>query len=317
MAKGKIKKYILTVTLNPAVDKIIRVKNFRAGRTSLDKGIVLSAGGKGINVSRVLGRFGLFSMATGFVGGVAGRFIKDGLEREGIKFDFVEIKKDSRTNLTIIDPDTMKVTRILEEGPVIQPPEWARFRERYDLLLRKCSLVVLSGRKAAGLSDGTYAELIKLAHKRKIRTVLDTHGQPLRNGLRAKPFCIKPNREEAEALLGEKLNTLTKVKKAISFFHRQGVAIVMISLGGQGAVASDGEEIWKAVPPRIKCRNSVGCGDAFIGGYVYGIHRGKTLKEALRLAVAAGAANSASLRPGAVEKSQIEKMLARVKMTKV
>jgi len=309
-----MEKYILTVTLNPAVDKTVKIKNFCLGKTFLEEHVVLSAGGKGINVSRVLGRLKVNNLATGFIGGPAGNFITHQLDRQKIQHKFVEIRENTRTSLTIVDPAAKKTTRILQPGPILRSSEIQEFRKKFDALLGRSSLVIMSGRNAAGASPSLYSDLVKMAKKKKIRTIIDTHGDSLRLSLKSKPFCIKPNLKEAEAVIGKKLNSPQKIKNAIRYFQNHGIKAAIISLGAEGAMASDGEMIWHAVSPNVKCRNSVGCGDALVGGFACAFEKGLNFHEALRYAIAAGTANTLSLQPGLVTQEMVKKVYKDVKM---
>ncbi len=310
-------KHVLTVTVNPAVDKTVVINHFRPGHDHRCRDPILSAGGKGINVARVLHRLGVDTLATGFLGGEAGCVIMDLLKQEGMEADFLRIKGRTRINLTIADSVTNKKTRILESGPKVTGGEIRRFKEIYRQRLRHSRMVVLSGRIAKGASEDLYAQLIRLAHRQGVPSVLDTSGKSLAAGLRARPFLVKPNLKEAEEVLGRRLGSIKEIEQAVSHLHAMGIQVVIVSMDKEGAIGSNHRELWHARAPQIRLRNDVGCGDALIGGFLNAYFEGKSFGESLRRAVAAGSANAVSLVPGAIDRRDILKLSAGVQMKRI
>ncbi len=292
--------YVLTVTVNPAVDKFIEVDRLRFGHDHRVGKVRLTAGGKGINVARALKLLGVPVMATGVWGGPTGRCLKTILSAESLPYDFVEIPQDTRTNVTITDISRNRVTRIQEPGPVFGPRARKIFQQKLIKHLKRCSYVVFSGSCAPGVPDRYYAGLIRLAGRMKCKAILDTSGNPLREGTRAKPFMIKPNRAEAEAVLGKDLASPSSWKGALRSLLARGARTAVISLDSRGAVASDGKDFFLARAPRVKVYSAVGSGDTFIAGFVCALIRGCPFAEALRTAVAAGTANARQSSPGCV-----------------
>ncbi|MCK5581476.1 MAG: 1-phosphofructokinase [Candidatus Omnitrophica bacterium] len=312
-----MKNYILTVTLNPAIDKTIRIRGFRAGHDHRFKDIYYSAGGKGINVSRALQKLKVDTVATGFVGGPSGKYIKVTLSDENIPYDFVDIKDDTRTSLTIIDSKTRQLTRVLEQGPGVSPGDIAAFRKKFLKLLKRCQYVIFSGRNIPGTGNDFYYELILLAHHYNKKAVLDTSGEPLIKGLEARPYLIKPNLHEAEYALQQKLNTRAEIKRAVQSFLDMGVENVIISLGKKGVIASDGGGSFLASPPVKKTVNTVGCGDALVGGFVYARIKGYSFKKSVQFGVATGTANSLNMQPGYFTRIKVARLAREVKVVKI
>lgn len=309
-------RYVLTVTCNPAIDKTIKIDNFRLGLEHRFRDVYRSAGGKGVNVSQALKKVGIESLATGFLGGKSGEYIKEKLEEEGIQTDFIRIKGETRTSLTIIDKKLKKTTRILEPGPTVNRKDIICFKKKFQSLLKQCFYVVFSGRNIPGASDSFYYDLIKLAEKQRKPAILDTSGKPLLLGIKAKPFLIKPNLKEAEYILGKKLNHVWKLRLAVKELLELGIENVIISMGREGVVASDGRETWFAKPHRRKAINPVGSGDALIGGFLYSKIKGKRFKEAVKIAVAAGTANALSVNPGEFKKKAVFDIAKSVKLNR-
>jgi 1-phosphofructokinase family hexose kinase len=305
-------KFVLTVTLNPAVDKIIYVDRFSTGDDFRASKILLSAGGKGINVSRALNHLRIKNIATGFLGGVNGELIKKKLKEEKIQNSFVEIGSQTRTNLTIVDRRN-KITRVLEPGAAVSKQALKIFKNRFDTLLNQCDIVVFSGSLSPGLSDSVYAELIEAARRKNVKVILDTSGKPLRLGLRAEPFAIKPNLKEAQALLKSKLNSLNQIKAAVEYLLEMA-KIVIFSLAEKGIVVGYRDKVLLAKAPKLNCLNNVGCGDSLIAGFIYALRKGFSFKKGVSFATAVGSANVLTSIPGEIYKKDINRILTQVKL---
>jgi 1-phosphofructokinase family hexose kinase len=308
---------ILTVTVNPSVDKSIRVQRIERGKEHRSEDLILRAGGKGINVSRTLRKLGMDSIVTGFVGGAAGSCFKKMLSLEKLSFDFVEVCGETRTNLSMIETSTGQTTRILESGPRIRLTERSAFKRLCARHLEKVDHLVIAGKQIPG-GEGLYNELICMAHKRGVRTILDTSGPSLEEGLQARPYMIKPNRLEAEEFFQQSLSSKQAWKKAVQRFLERGIAVVVISLGERGAVGSDGEEVWWGKVPILGKGPTVGCGDAFIAGFLYANRYQYSFAQALCCGIAAGSANAGNQTPhGHFSKSEMIKYAKCVKLERL
>jgi len=304
-----MKKFVLTVTLNPSVDKIIR--NGKRGVR-----ISRSAGGKGINAARALCKLGLKSVATGILGGNNGKFIRSRLAAEKIRADFSRIKSETRANTTVINAETGEIRHRVRKGPRVTEKEFGNFVKKYALLLKNASAVVLSGSLPPGVSSSAYATLIRTAQKEGLATFLDTSGAPFRLALRAKPFLVKPNLEEAEQLLGKKLRATAAVKKALEKLLHSGVRVAIITLGKRGAAATEGKETIHAIPPKLRAQNTVGSGDAFLAGFLRSFLCRKSFRDCLKAAVATGSANALGIFPGEISIRTAEKISKAVRIKK-
>jgi len=301
-------KYILTVTLNPAIDKTILVDPLGPHPDGDGKHEFISAGGKGINVARVLKQLHQRVMATGLYGGVNGRLFYKLLQKEKISFSFVKIQGETRINLTLLDYKYGHQKRVIEEGPFVTPQEIRRFEKRFQRLCKKARGVVFAGRemKQHQKKERIYGRLIQYVQRKGIAVLLDTSGLALQRALRIKPLIVKPNLQEAEDAVGFPLKTLTQVKKAIAVMHRQGIPIILLTMGERGAVCSNGQEIlrithlpagrvgslWEQAGPVQKTMWDVGCGDAFAAGFFVSYLRRKSFRESVRLAAAAALAST-------------------------
>ncbi len=312
-----MKSYILTITLNPAIDKTVVVPGFQTGRDFREEALAVTAGGKGINVSRVLRHLGSPTLASGLLGGCSGLYLREKLAKEKINNDFSRIKGNSRTSLTIINSKTNELTRVLERGPWVSRKELAAFRKKYLSLLSHSRCVIISGRNIPGVPDSFSGELVSLARKKGIPTVLDTSSRPYELGLREKPFLIKPNLKEAEHVLGYRLNSLSQRKKALKKFLAGGVKIAIITLGSQGAIAANERETILVRPPKVKRLSPVGCGDAFVGGFIAAYLHDLDFCGCLRKAAACGTANALSINPGAINRIMVKRLARKVKITRL
>lgn len=311
---------ILTVTLNPALDRVVNVASFRLGKVNLiGKERVRIAGGKGINVSRIVKALGERTLATGWLGGSQGRIIKRNLDKENIDTDFVFIKEESRLNLTILDPVSGKKTHLVEDGPLISCPEVKNLEEKLKNLVEGARVVVFSGSIPRGIGEGIYDSLIKLVLSRNNRviSILDTRGEPLEKGLQAKPFMLKPNKEEMEELAGRRLSRLGELVEVARSLRERYVKLVVVSAGEGEVLVVGEEEVLVLSPPSIKSLNPVGAGDALVAGFAVGLLRGAGLEEMASLAVAVGAASVEKGREELLSLQRIEELTKKVKCRKL
>lgn len=283
---------VVTVTLNPAIDKTVIVPNFRPERVVRAKEVYIYPSGKGVNVARVLVRLNVSAVCLGFVGGYFGRFLSDGLTREEIEHDFTIIADETRINLTIRDPKTGMEVHLVEPGAKVSEEDWQRFVATYERHLSNADWVALCGSLPPGTPINAYAQLISIANEKGVPCALDTSGEALRKGVEAKPKLVKPNRQELAELVGNDVNSNEKLRSAIFKVHELGIEIVVVSLGKEGAVGSDGKNLWKAKPPPVKVVNTIGSGDALLGGLIFALLKEMPFEEALKFAVATGTANT-------------------------
>ena len=301
-------KFILTVTLNPAIDKIVHIPNFITGKDFREEDMHLTAGGKGVNVSEVLKSLNIPTMATGFIGGPDGYFIKNQLDRKKIPYNFTTIRGNSRTSLTIINNQKNEITRVLERGPTVRDKELLSFVRKYSSLIKNASYSILSGRNIPGAPDDFYSTLIKKNHEQGIPTVLDTSGAAFFNAITQNPWMIKPNISEAEEILQTNLNSESKIKRALECFYNMGIKIIALTLGSKGAIIYDGKNFYKSEVPVVESRSPVGCGDAFVAGFMSAIYKKKSITDAITTANACGAANATNVSPGFIKPNKIKNL---------
>ncbi len=299
---------ILTVSLNPAVDKACNVGEIVQGNVNRLRSMVKTAGGKGINVTRMLRHYDMDVTATGFLGGYAGKYIESEVLLTGAKCAFVHVNGETRTDLNII-ADNGYVTEILEPGPAISGETLDIFVAEYiSLLEMNCNLVILSGSVPNGVPDNIYSQLIKLAYDRGIKTVLDTSGEALKKGISEAPYLIKPNQKELEYLLGRKLKSVREVAEQAVLLRNKGIAKVVISMGEQGIVCAEHEGVYYCKPPKMDVKNTVASGDCVVASYAMSEIRGDNPQEAIIWATALSAANVTTMENACTPSECVEKL---------
>lgn len=300
---------ILTVTLNPSLDQIHFVRALKRGQNQDIVRTVFSSGGKGINVSRALQDLGVAHVPMGFAGGTNGQKLLRELIVEKMEPHFVFIDGESRANITIVEEKSGKTTRFLETGPRINAKDLASFRHRYQRLVEACDWIVLSGRGIAGTPPDFYAELLQTAHVQGKKTAFDSSGQDLIRGLKAGPHVLKINQAEAESLTGKKCSAPVAVLRALL---KRGARQAIITLGGGGAVGTDGDQFWKAAGPRVKALHTVGAGDSFLAGFLAASVQAQPFSVCLAAGVAAGTLGAQGIVPGRLDQAKFQNLCGKI-----
>lgn len=312
---------ILTVTVNAAVDKTLTVANLQLGhRHRAQQGLVM-AGGKGVNVARSLKRLGEPVIATGLAGGRAGTQITESLANEGILNDFVRIAGESRTSTVVVDPTSGVQTEINEYGPEVTDAELQVLWEKLRYLSGAVTTVVFAGSLPRKVAKEFYAEVARDMHKRKLRTVVDADGEPLRLALAAEPTVVSPNQREAEALVGHEFQTDEDFQHGLHQIAGMGAANVLITLKtGCYALLRAGrnrEQLFRAWIPRVEAVSAVGSGDALLAGFLSAWQAERPAPECLRMALACGAANTQTVGAGVFEQRDVTKFAGLVEVQEI
>jgi 1-phosphofructokinase/tagatose 6-phosphate kinase len=307
---------IITVTLNAAIDRTLTVPSFRPGRRHRSVEQRTMAGGKGVNVARTLKTLGQPVIATGFAGGSTGTRIVEMLTEESIICDFMRIREESRTNLSVVDPTTGEQTEVNERGPAVSGKEMELFRDKLLYLARGADIVVFAGSLPRGVEPDTYANLIREVRKMDgITTVVDCDGEALRQAVRAEPSVVSPNVLEAEELVGHEFNDAEDYAYAVREISQLGPreAIMTVEDGCYASVLEEGAVRLHRV--RVEPREplaAVGSGDAFLAGYVAARYTGSPAAECLRFGVACGTDSTQELGAGVIDAQRVERLLSEV-----
>lgn len=287
-------KVIYTVTFNPSLDYIVSVKDFRSGMTNRTSSELMLAGGKGINVSIVLGNLGIKSTALGFIAGFTGDEIVRRLHNGGINSEFIKINDGiSRINIKLKSIDG---TEINGQGPHIDSSHIEQLMNRLRRL-ESGDVLVLAGSIPAGISDNIYKDIMDMLKDKGVQIVVDATSRLLTNVLEYNPFFIKPNQHELGDIFNVTLNTQEEVIPYALELKKMGAVNVCVSMGGKGAilVADDGN-VYKAKAPDGILKNSVGAGDSLVAGFLSGWIEKKDYEYAFRKGVATGSASAFSER---------------------
>lgn len=307
---------ILTVTLNPAIDKVYEVESFAIGEVFRPSGMWATAGGKGLNVSRVAGILGAEVTAMGFLGGGNGQFIRSRLHEQGIRDAFIEIEGDSRICIAINDPISDTSTEVLEWGPVISPKEQEGFLIDFKNIAKKADIVTISGSLPRGVAVNFYGRLIEISKGLGKRLLLDTSGQTLVKSLEYRPFMIKPNETELETIMGKKMDSEYEILEASKEIHQNGIELVCVTLGAGGCIAATDEGAFILKAPPIETISTVGSGDSFIAGCAVALTQGKAIEDVLRTGMACGMANTQFAGTGHVSRELVNKFFNLVTVSR-
>jgi len=308
---------IATITLNPSLDQHITVDGLVMDGTNRWSRLHRYAGGKGIDVSRAIHEMGGRTVAYGFIGGPVGRAVEILLDEEEVPFSFTPVQRETRTNFIITDSKTSKQTRIDAPGPHISKNEFERFQRKMLRMRPSPDLIVVGGSLPPGIPNNVYYSIITEAKTFGVRVILDSDAQWLAEGIKAKPYLVKPNVREAEELLGRGLPDEDAIIKGALDIVEMGVEIAVISRGKEGIIAATSSEVLSAIPPEVKVKSAVGAGDCTIAGLALKLANEESLSKACRLAVALGTA--AALTPGTelARRSDVEELLPLVKVRKI
>ncbi len=312
---------IVTVTMNAALDRTLTVPNFQLGQRHRASQVLTLAGGKGINIARALKRLDVPVAASGLAGGRTGVRIVEELTAEAILNDFVRIGDESRTSTAVVDPTANTYTEINEWGPEVGESELELLHEKLLYLARGADVVVFAGTLPRGVAQDFYAESIRELNRRGVRTVLDTEGEPLRLGAGAEPYLVTPNQVEAESLVGQELTEEEEVVQALEDIAELGPRNVLITQES-GCYALLREERgaakrFRATAPRVEALSAVGAGDVLLAGFLAARLEERPAEEALRAAVAAGAASTLEIGAGRFEPREAGRLIAGVEVVEL
>ena len=309
---------VLAVSLNPSLDLTREVDRFVFGDICRVRASYAHPGGKGLNVCRMVSRLGGDCRALAFLGGRTGAEVATRLAREKVPCTVVPIRAETRTIYNFTERRGKRILRINDPGPRVSAREWKRF---LTVLLREVrraeGIVCLSGSIPAGLPSTSYRTIIDLLKDTRALVALDTDAGWMRGAIGAGPAIIKPNLWELQRLVGRTVRTGRDVEKACRGLLKKGIRMVLLTLGGNGALLFSSQDMMAAVPPRVAVRCPVGCGDAFLGGFLFALSRGRALDDCLALATACGAAKAQCAGTAMPSLSSVRSLLPRVRVRRV
>ena len=308
---------IYTVTLNPALDKTVRVPNFAVDQVNRITWLRQDAGGKGINVSKVIAKLGGESTAIAVLAGQTGQWIANALVENNIEVQAITVPGETRTNLKVVDTEGGTNTDINEPGPEVT--DSVLEQALVDVISKTSAgdIVVLSGSLPRGASVDTYGRWTSALRNAGLKVYLDADGAALSAGLEQKPYFTKPNDHELSAMLGRKLVDLDAIAAAASEIVAGGIDTVCVSMGSNGAVYATANEVWYAGPVKVKVGSTVGAGDSVVAAFAFADARGLSAEDTLRLAMATGAANVMESGTQAAERSVVDSLIEKVQLARL
>lgn len=308
---------IYTVTLNPAIDKTVVISDFTAGKVNRVEQLREDAGGKGINVSKCLKALGTPSVAVLLLAGDAGRHLAGLLEQEGLSLLCIEAEGQTRTNLKIVAPVLGQNTDINEPGVQASEETLGRL---LNLLCEKVTpddIVVLSGSLPVGAPADTYRRWTETLQEKGAKVFLDADGEAMAEGVKGKPYLVKPNETELARLLGKPMETEQQILSGGKALLEMGITQALISLGGEGAYFMEKGDVYRAKCPRVEVKSTVGAGDSVVAAMAYGLQEKLPLEEALLLAMAMGAASVMQSGTQAPDKELVYKLSEQAEAVKL
>ncbi len=309
---------IITIGLNPTIDKVIDAPGLRIGEHVKGRLRSVIPAGKAFNVSRTLAALGVPNRAMGLLGRESIEAFDTAARIAGIETQWTSIAARTRENLTLVDPVASTATHIRDAGPTIARDEFSRLTRQLEAVCTPGTLAVFCGSLPPGVSPDDWVRLLVACRRAGASVAIDTSGEPLRRAAASDLYLIKPNAQELGELLGrtpaDQSETLQAGRELAARFP-----IVLITLGDRGAYAFAADQIWHAraeIPPDL-VRSTVGCGDAFLAGFIAAHQHGAALDAALAQAVAVSAASAMTDLPASFSERDRLDVLARVQLTRL
>jgi 1-phosphofructokinase family hexose kinase len=317
---------IVTVTMNPSVDKVYWVEDFKVCQTTQEEFLTratrssTSAGGKGANISRFLSAFGVSNVAMGFVGGNTGHVVVRYLQHKGVTTNFIWIHEETRVNVTILEEGRHHSPNLINErGPQVSETEVGRFMRRFQRIAKRASWIVLGGSLPPGVDSGIYAELIQIARENGARVMVSAAGEALTRAIAACPYLVKPDTREHMRLEGKSLATTEEIIAAGKNIIECGVEMVVISHHVTGDIVLTPDATWEieAKVPTSAFENLVGADDAFLGGILLKLSEDEPVEEALRFGMAAGIASAESEKKICEDRATVEAEMKKITVERI
>ena len=308
---------IVTVTMNPAIDKTVDIGRFERGDLNRIKRVELDAGGKGINVSKTIKELGGESIATGFVGGTSGTIIKEVLADLGLRTDFVDVKGETRTNLKVVE-ETGEVTELNEPGPEVSKEQLEDLLNKLEGYANPETLFVLAGSIPAGIPTDIYRRITEQVHKKGAKVLMDADGPLFTQALEGKPDMLKPNRSELERYY--QMDYRASEQELVSMGEKlldQGAFMAVISLGQMGAMFLTKEKRYRCPGLRVKAHSTVGAGDALVAAMAYSWDEKLPLETCIRLCMGASAGAVTSIGTKPPHRSLVDELVRQVELIEI
>lgn len=303
---------IITVTMNPAIDKTVEIDTLQAGGLNRIQRVEYDAGGKGINVSKTIHELGGESIAVGFLGGNAGKTIEHVLGDRGIQNDFIWVEGETRTNTKVFEQNGA-VTELNEPGPKITEAQIDELLKKLDEYAKEGNLIVLSGSIPSGVDRKIYARITELAHEKGAQVLMDADGDLFRNALEARPDIIKPNRVELEEYAGVDYRvSQEELLDMAKNLQEKGIHTVAVSMGKSGALFVKNDYEVRCPALSVKAHSTVGAGDAMVAALAYAWDQKLNEEDTVKLCMAASAGAVTTIGTKPPERELVDTLMEQV-----
>lgn len=275
-----------TITLNPCIDKTLVIRGFNYGGMNRVGSKRADVSGKGVNVSIALTQIGMPVRTLGINYRTGAAAFEEGLKELGISYESVLADGTLRENMKVLDEETGVTTELNQKGDFVSEEKLAEFEALLDECLPKLDILVVTGSVPQGVSKDYYYNLVQKANAAGVKTILDAEGELLLEGMKAKPYLIKPNLYEFETAFGLKTKDMKDILAICRKIIADGVEVVCLSMGGDGALIADAEEAYLCRPTSIDVKSTQGAGDSLVAGMCIAMEKGLPISEMLRYGVA-------------------------------
>ncbi|WP_392558426.1 hexose kinase [Orbus mooreae] len=306
---------IIALTMNPSIDISYPIKKLIIDSVNRVDNVKKTAGGKGLNVARVVKMADQPILATGLLGGNLGKYIQNDLDHDNIPHNFLPIAQESRNCIAILHEGAQ--TEILESGPTISEQEQLTFKQHFTDLITQADVITISGSLPKGMPANYYGKLIEIANQQHKKILLDCSGESLKLALsnNDKPYLIKPNHEELSFLANTAIEAtdFNKIADVLSnHTELKGIPIIVVSLGKHGAMAKCAEQIWRITIPKINVVNPVGSGDSTLAGLAIGILKQESYENILKRAMVFGMLNAMEAQTGCINLAYYDELFKQI-----
>jgi tagatose 6-phosphate kinase len=303
--------------LNPALDVLYKVNDFKSGTTYVDTACSQVPAGKGLNVARVIHALGEEVSVTGLLPEYENKRFTGMLDSIGILHRFFPVPGPMRINTTILDEVSGSSTHISAVTPEVSTRLQHEYTDFAGQLMHPGDHWCFSGSLPKGFSDDSYASLIGLCSDAGGLSLLDSRATPFQKGLRARPTMVKPNLSELEEFFGEQIRGVHHIALKGKRLLDMGITYIFISLGADGMIALHKNDCILCSAPGVTVRDTVGCGDALVAGVLVALKRQFSFTETCRMAVACGSAKAQCYGPGAIDSEAVWQLMEEIQITSV
>jgi 1-phosphofructokinase family hexose kinase len=312
-----VSKNIITLTLNPSIDHILTVDTVTPYNKNILTGKQLFYGGKGVNTAFTLGKLGIPATAAGLIGAQDLAGLENKLSDVSIHNMFVPINGTTRSAYKIMETATNRDTEFNQDGTRVPKKDLEKLESSFNKLLNTHHWLALCGSIPAGIPDNFYASLIEKCKPLGIITCLDSSGKSLIQGVRAIPDILRINQSELKEILAREITSTPETVSAIKTLQETGVGKVVVSMGAEGTLGYDGENMWQVRVPQVEIRGLTGAGDAMTAGLIASFSQGKSFTESLRFSSALATASTLEMEPGDFDHDNLEDILGETTVQEI